>query len=596
MTPVDKLTQAISRFEAKASPHLDEQVREHVYEAFANAVSTPAAWRETSRWRLIAGSRVAQLAAAAVIVLAAFLGLHMGGLGGSEVYAVEQTIDALRNIETAHAFCTGWQGEKFEIWLKPNPATGANDFICLTEANEGSVMISTPYVSYNYFPAGNFVRVVRGQQLTSNLDPARTIESLMQEAGKRGDSVEIGRKLTDRHGEVLTLRCTGPTREFEAWIDPKTKLLLGLECTRTSEPGEIVKSMDEIRYNEPVPERLLRFECPENMAVTLDGWGNLDDPNAGIDATGLSDEQACRTILTQLFEAVNARNLDGIRRLIPAASQWDDETLISAVWDVVGKHWDDPMPGVMAYEIGAPYRDRSCPLGVLVPCVLTDHNSQRFQLTLIVRFREAEERRSCVIVDAWDGLKPRLGPMQKPQPARAPNAPFQGPINAAGLTSRTTVLIVPTNEPNETTEAGIHRSVQAMQKFIATKAPERSVNVMTDVEALATDLSQSCLFVYGTPAGNLWLAKHITALPVVIEPNSITADRVYEGSDLRFITAWPNPQNPNIGIVIYTAQRGEDIIAINRVYHGPTDFLVARGDTLKHSGDYVKKNGRWTFR
>jgi len=595
MTPVDKIIRALSQFEAKAPPRLDERVREHVYEASADAASAPVARTGLRPWRLIAGSRIAQLTAAAAIVMAAFLGLHMGGLDGSEVYAVEQTIDALRKIETAHAFCTGWQGDRFEMWVKPDPATGANDFICLTEAKGDSIMVSTPSVSYHYLPGRNYVRITRGRQITSDLDLARMIESLIQEADKTGDSVEIGRKVTDRHGEVVTLRRTGPTCESEAWIDPRTKLLLGLEYTRTSEPGELVKRMDEIRYNEPVPEWLLRFECPENAAIELDGWGDLDDPNAGIDAAGLNDERACRAILTRLFEAVNAADLDGMRRLIPVASQWDDETLVSAVWDVIGKHWDDQTPGVMAYEIGAPYRDKGCPLGVLVPCVLTDHNGQRFELTLIVRFREAKGRRTCVIVDAWDGIRPRLGPMHKPQPARAPNSPFQGPINAAGFTSVSTVLIVPTNEPNKTTEARIHVGVQAMRKFIKRKSVERSVEVMTDVEALQADLSRSAIFVYGTPGGNLWLAKHIAALPVAIEPGRITADRVYEGSDLRLITAWPNPQNPNLGVVIYTAQRAEDIIGINQVFHGPTDFLVARGNTVKRTVNYVKKDGRWTF-
>jgi hypothetical protein len=100
--------------------------------------------------------------------------------------------------------------------------------------------------------------------------------------------------------------------------------------------------------------------------------------------------------------------------------------------------------------------------------------------------------------------------------------------------------------------------------------------------------------VYGTLQGNLWLATHVV-LPVVIEPNSITADRVYEGWDLRFIIAWPNPQNPNIGMIVYTAQRVEDVAYINSVIHGPTDYLVAQGRTVIHSANYVKKRGQWTL-
>ena len=201
MKPVDKIARAISQFEVQAPPRLDERVREHVYEAFADPTPAPAAEVRTRRWRLIVSSRIAQLAAAAVIVVGMLLGLHLWNPLGAEVYAVGQTVEALRKIETAHAFCTDWEGHKFEMWMRPDPATGANDFICLTEAERDYVVISTPRVSYYYYPGRNVVRIVRGQLITSDLDLAKTIESLTQEADKEGDSVEIGRKVTDRYGE-----------------------------------------------------------------------------------------------------------------------------------------------------------------------------------------------------------------------------------------------------------------------------------------------------------------------------------------------------------------------------------------------------------
>jgi hypothetical protein len=108
MKPADKVTRAISQFAVNAPPRLDARVREHVYEAFANSTPAPAVKAETHPWRLLASSRIAQLAAAAVIVVAMLLGLHLWSLLGAEVYAVEQTVEALRKIETAHAFCTDW--------------------------------------------------------------------------------------------------------------------------------------------------------------------------------------------------------------------------------------------------------------------------------------------------------------------------------------------------------------------------------------------------------------------------------------------------------------------------------------------------------
>jgi len=595
MKPVDKIARAISQFEVKGPPRLDERVRRHVYEAFSGSVPASAAQVRAHRWQLIANSRIAQLAAAAVIAMGTLLGLHLWGLLGTEAYAVEQTIDALHKIETIHAFCTDWQDRKFEMWIKPDPATGANDFICLVEAQRNYVVISTPYVSYYYYPGRNLVRIVRGQLITSNLDPARTIESLTEKASREGGSIEVTRKVSDRYGDAISVHYAGAALECEAWVKPRTKLLLGLQYTRRSSPGQFVKSFDEFRYNEPVPDRWLAFQCPDGAEIKPEGWGDLDDPNCGIDVSGLSDEQACREILTRLFDAINAADLDQIRRLIPVADQSDDENLVGAVRGVVGASWDDSKPGVAAYEIGSPYEDRACPLGVLVPCVLTDHNGQRFEIAIIVRFRQTEGRRTCVVVDAWGDVKSRSGASDHRASLRTVGSVFQGPINAAGAASLSTVLIVPTNEADKAAEQQIHDYVRAVQKFIMEKSPDHEAKIVADADALQMDLSQSCVYVYGTPQGNLWLAKHIAALPVAIEPNSITTDRVYEGSDLRFISTWPHPQNPRLGVVIYTAQRGEDILGINKVFHGPTDYLVAQGQTIVHAANYVKKKGQWTL-
>jgi hypothetical protein len=125
-----------------------------------------------------------------------------------------------------------------------------------------------------------------------------------------------------------------------------------------------------------------------------------------MDVQGLSDEQACAGILTELFDAINAADLSRMRKLIPFAGPLDDQALIAAVRQSLGSSWDDPLPGLAGYEIGTPYRDKACPLGVLVPCVLTDHNGRQFEITLIVRFRQTDGRRTCVVVYTWGKARP----------------------------------------------------------------------------------------------------------------------------------------------------------------------------------------------
>jgi len=395
MKSPDDISNAISQFEIQGSGRLDKRVRNHVREAFAESTSTMGQRR---LWH----SRIVPLAAAAVLVVGVFAGLRTWDFLGTEAYAVTQTIEALREVETSRAFCTDWEGRKFEMWIRPDPATGSNDFICLLETEPNCVVISTPRVSYYYYPGQNRVRVVRGQLITSGLNLAGLIESLTREAEQNGDSVEIRRKVVAPHGDVIAVHYAGRSHEYEAWVHPETKLLLGLEFTRTSVTGEFVRSIEEIRYNEPVPDRLLHFECPDDAKIEPENWGDLDNPQYGLPVEGLGQEQACRKILTDLFDAVNAMDLDRIRKLIPFAATLDDQTLAGSVRQSLSELWDDPTPGLAGYEIGSPYRDRACPMGVLVPCVLSDHQGKRFAATFIVRFRQIEGRDSCVVVFTWD--------------------------------------------------------------------------------------------------------------------------------------------------------------------------------------------------
>jgi len=85
-------------------------------------------------------------------------------------------------------------------------------------------------------------------------------------------------------------------------------------------------------------------------------------------------------------------------------------------------------------------------------------------------------------------------------------------------------------------------------------------------------------------------------VPVTIEPNSIVSDLEYEGTDLRFITAWPNPDNPRRGVLIYTAQRAQDVVGINSVTHGTTDYVIAQGETILGAGSYMKSKDQWSIR
>ncbi len=170
------------------------------------------------------------------------------------------------------------------------------------------------------------------------------------------------------------------------------------------------------------------------------------------------------------------------------------------------------------------------------------------------------------------------------------HVPFIGTISSAFGYRQSLVYIGPTHENNKAIQARIHEYIKEVRDESDKKVP-----ILTDEEALKQDLAQKIPVIYGTWKGNLFLATHLSNHPVVIESNFITADEVYKGAQLRFITAWPNPRNQEKGMVIYTAQRAEDIVGINSLFHGETDYVIGSGTDVLRKANYKKQNDKWTF-
>lgn len=168
------------------------------------------------------------------------------------------------------------------------------------------------------------------------------------------------------------------------------------------------------------------------------------------------------------------------------------------------------------------------------------------------------------------------------------SVPFKGPINAVFSDRTSALLVVPTNEKDKQAQEKIYSYVENIRKRFFKGSP-----ILTDKEALQKDLSKNTIIAYGTPKGNLFIAEHIPGMPVRIESDRIEAGKVYKGTNLRFISAWPNPRNPEKGMVLYIAQQSEDVPNINSIFHGPTDYVIARGRDSLVSANYDKKNGTW---
>ncbi len=167
-----------------------------------------------------------------------------------------------------------------------------------------------------------------------------------------------------------------------------------------------------------------------------------------------------------------------------------------------------------------------------------------------------------------------------------------GTINGVfDVEGESVVLIVPTNEKDKKAQSGIVEFAREYKDMFY-----KNASIFSDEEALKKDIANNSIIIFGTPEGNLWLAKNLKNMPVKFSERSITLKDKYEGDNLRFITAWPNPANPKRGVVIYTALKAENVININSVMHGPTDYVVAAGEKVLANGNYEKNGKEWSVK
>jgi hypothetical protein len=165
--------------------------------------------------------------------------------------------------------------------------------------------------------------------------------------------------------------------------------------------------------------------------------------------------------------------------------------------------------------------------------------------------------------------------------------PYDGTINSILFQKKSLVVIVPTNEPDKESE-------KRLQEIQNAWYGRKGIPVITDVEAMQKDLSKNFILVVGTVEGNLWLKKHAAEFPFKIYSDKVVADKEYPGKEIRLMTTMPNPDNPERGVLIYTAQSTFNVIRCP-VGRGTADYAVADGWKVLKSGFYKKDGKNWTY-
>jgi hypothetical protein len=205
---------------------------------------------------------------------------------------------------------------------------------------------------------------------------------------------------------------------------------------------------------------------------------------------------------------------------------------------------------------------------------------------LAERLKEYEQQRDRY--PAFRDFAPRLVAVLDELAGRElPREFFAVPLTINGAaTGGKAVYVIPTGETDSGAQQKTADYVRSIQKRFASDA-----EVITDEQALARDLSGFRIVAYGTLSGNRWIAKHRDAVPGVADLEKMSGQ-----GPLRLIAAMPNPRNPQLGAVVYTATEPGAVAGINSLFHGPTVWVIGKEGTVLATGTWRREKGRWVLK
>jgi len=225
-------------------------------------------------WRMIMNSKITKLATVAVVILAVVLGVSLLDRSAAPVYAIEQTIQAMRSVSSVRAYCTDWDGSKGEVWVQIDSETGQEEYYYADIGN--LLIVATPKKTFYYHKDKNLVRIQNEYVPAAEVRFSRLFEDLtdlIQRLNGKLDfksefDQDLQKKVIRVHGYIPAQKSFGE-KEFIINIDPKTKLPINTEAIKAA-PGQGVKSVDRFEYNMPIPEGLFDFEIPEGAEVVYE--------------------------------------------------------------------------------------------------------------------------------------------------------------------------------------------------------------------------------------------------------------------------------------------------------------------------------------
>ena len=286
MGPAEKIEKMIEqkKVDLSTTSEMDERILEDSFAVMEETMDTKFTSKRTKLWRIIIKSKITKFAAAAVIIIAVVLSLTFLDKSATDVYAIEQTIEAFKKVNTVYVeeiICEKGTLLNTKMWARrgSNGKFFFGDFR-LESGNKEQITVvnESENKTYIYNPSAKTVRIYDRLNVTIgsflDKDYFLHLQQEMENVELEYDKDEItGKKVV-----ILKYKVPIPgrydksvTKSEVITFDLETKLPIRMASWDNPDfKGEPYSEWKLIEYDPELPEDTFKFKIPDGAKIVYE--------------------------------------------------------------------------------------------------------------------------------------------------------------------------------------------------------------------------------------------------------------------------------------------------------------------------------------
>lgn len=347
MKPVERIEKLIKARRYKASAETYDKTLGSFLQAVDEHLEQKSAPTEPKMWRIIMKSRITKLAAAAVIIIAAYVVIDQSG-GSIDISTVTfaQITENMKQMPWMHVVGEG-AGDKVEAWF------GFERRIVAQKHSDGRISYEDELnqIGQDYNPDANTITVSHGSRdslsgMRSVLDYPKFLMKMVEDAGLK--VIQETGKYKGKDVKIFKMSgfMGGMDMKVEMTVGAERNVLLFINQKAFDKAGKVtIEANAHYDYPETGPESIYDVGVPRSAKVVS---SEKERDKAFKEAISAVDNRENwpepRALAIAYWQARTAKDYDEMAVLWPGSASWDrhaieNEKPVEYVFGEVNKEW-----------------------------------------------------------------------------------------------------------------------------------------------------------------------------------------------------------------------------------------------------------------